>query len=74
MPLKTKPENQLVSKELVVYVYLFNQLTEVALFWFCFNCVNFRHILFLKYLALNNLNPKSFAWKYTVTLVTRIYS
>ena len=58
---------------LVVYVYLFKKLAELTLFWFCFNCVDFRHILLSKYLALNNLTPKLFAWKYTVTSVKRIY-
>ena len=44
-----------------------NKLAKLTLFWFCFNCVDFRHILLSKYLALNNLTLKTFAWKYTVT-------
>ena len=74
MPLKTKPENQLIEIELVVYAYLFNKLAELTLFWFCFNCVDFRHILLSKYLVLNNLTPKPFAWKCTITSVIIIYS
>ena len=74
MPLKTKPENQLIEIELVVYAYLFNKLAELTLFWFCFNCVDFRHILLSEHLDLKNLTPKTFAWKYTVTSVIRIYS
>ena len=67
MRLKTKPEDKLILIELVVYIYLFNKLAELTLFWFCFNCVDFRYIFLSKYLALNNLTLKSFAWKYTVT-------
>ena len=65
--LKAKPEDQLIQTELVVYVYLFNKLAKLTLFWFCFNCVDFRHILLSKYLGLNNLTLKTFSWKYTVT-------
>ena len=31
MPLKTKPENQLIQIELIVYAYLFNKLAELTL-------------------------------------------
>ena len=67
MPLKTKPEDQLTQIQLVVDVYLFRKLAELTLFWFCFNCVDFWHILLSKYLTLHNLTLKTFAWKYTVS-------
>ena len=35
-------------------------MAELNLFWFCFNYVDFKHILLSKYLALNNLTPKTF--------------
>ena len=37
-----------------------SNLAELILFWFCFNCIDFRYILLSKYLALNSLTPKTF--------------
>ena len=40
-----------------MYVFSTN-LAELTLFWFCFNCVDFRHILLSKYLAFKQFDPQ----------------
>ena len=58
MPLKTKSEDQLIYRELVVCMFS-TKLAELTLFWFCFNCVNFKHILLSKYLAFQTFDPQN---------------
>ena len=54
---KTKPEEQLISIESVLYAYkIVNKFGLIDFVLVCFNCVDFPNILLSKYPTLNNLN------------------